>query len=77
MSRHTVFYIQLDISTQQFWNYYSQNINSIIATSTDGQRVQFPASVLQPYVTHAGIQGTFCLTVDEDAKFKSIGRVNK
>ncbi len=76
MKKDTVFYVQLDISAEQFKNYYSQNIKSIVATSHDGRRVQFPANVLQSYVTHSGVQGVFCLMVDSNARFKSISRVS-
>ena len=77
MGKDRKFYVPLDISAEQFKNYYSQNIKSIVATSHDGRRVQFPASVLQAYVTHNGVQGTFCLTVDSNSRFKSISRVNE
>jgi len=74
-NRESIFYVQLDISTVEFHNYYAQNINSVIASSHTGQRVQFPANVLQPFVSHAGVQGCFKLVIDENAKFKSIDRV--
>lgn len=76
MAKDTVFYFQLDITAEQFKNYYSQNINSIIATSHDGRRVQFPANILQPYVSHTGVQGTFSLTIDSNARLKSICRIS-
>ena len=70
-----IFYIQLDISTNEFHHYYSNNIDSVIATSHDGRKIQFPANILQPYVSHAGIQGEFKLIVDENSKFKSISKI--
>ena len=70
-----IFYIQLDISTQEFQNYYSNNINSVIAMSHDGRKVQFPANLLQPFVSHAGIQGKFKLIVSDNSKFKSISKI--
>jgi len=71
-----IFYIQLDITTAEFQHYYAKNINSVIATSHNGQRVQFPANVLQPFVTHSGIQGNFKLIIDKNSKFKSIKQLN-
>ena len=73
--RDFTFYIQLDISTTDFHRYYSQKINSVITTSHTGQKVQFPANVLQPFISHAGVQGRFKLVVDQNSKFKSIDRV--
>ena len=70
-----IFYIQLDISTTEFHHYYSNNINSVIAMSKDGRKIQFPANILQPFVSHAGVQGQFKVIVDKDSKFKSISKI--
>ena len=70
-----IFYIQLDISTTDFQNYYANNVKNVIAISNDGRKIQFPANILQKFVSHAGIQGLFKLTVDPDSKFQSIIKV--
>ena len=72
-----VFYIQLDISTTEFQNYYANNVKYVIARSTDGRKIQFPANILQKFVSHAGIQGLFKLTVDSQSKFQSMIKVDK
>ncbi len=72
----SIFYIHLNITTIEFLNYYTKNISTVIATSHNGKRVQFPANVLQSFVTHSGVQGTFKLVIDENTKFKSISRIN-
>lgn len=74
MSR--IFYIHLNITAVEFEHYYAQNINSVIATSHDGQRVQFPANILRPFVTASGVQGKFKLVMDKNKKLKSINRIN-
>lgn len=71
----SIFYIELDITTTEFQRYYSRNINSVITTCHTGQKIQFPAKILQPFVTHAGIQGKFKLVIDANARFKSIDRI--
>lgn len=71
-----IFYIHLDISTTEFHDYYSNNINSVITKSHDGRKIQFPANILQPFVSHTGIQGVFKLIVDKNSKFKSISKIN-
>ncbi|VAW92243.1 hypothetical protein MNBD_GAMMA23-282 [hydrothermal vent metagenome] len=72
----SIFYIHLNITSAEFEHYYAQNINSVIATSHDGQRVQFPANILRPFITAAGVQGMFKLVMDENTKLKSINRIN-
>ncbi len=72
----SIFYIHLNITSAEFEHYYAQNINSVIATSHDGQRVQFPAKILRPFVTVSGVQGRFKLVMDKNKKLKSISRVN-
>jgi len=71
-----IFYIQLNITSAEFWHYYAKNANSVLATSHDGRRVQFPANALQPFVTHSGVQGAFKLVIDENTKLKSINRID-
>jgi len=70
-----IFYIQLDISTTEFQNYYANNVKNVIAISNDGRKIQFPANILQKFVSHAGIQGLFKLTVDSQSKFQSMIKV--
>ncbi len=72
-----IFYIQLDISSADFRQYYAKKIKSVIATSHDGRRVQFPANILQPFVTHSGVQGQFRLVTDSHARFKSIRKLKQ
>src|SRR3569833_3268126 len=43
----------------------------------DGRTLQFPAQVLQRFVTHAGIHGLFEIEFDEQYKFVDIRRVSE
>ena len=70
-----IFYIQLDISSTDFQNYYANNVNNVIAISNDGRKIQFPANILQKFVSHSGIQGQFKLTVDSHSKFQSMIKI--
>lgn len=74
-AKDSIFYIVLDITAAEFRDYYSQDINSVITTSHTGEKVLFPANILQPFVTYSGIQGQFKIVIDKNAKFKSISRV--
>jgi len=74
--KDAIFYIQLNISAADFHHYYAQNVNSVITTSHTGETIRFPANVLQPFVSHSGVYGKFKITIDSNAKFKSIERVS-
>lgn len=56
----------LSISSQQYVQYYRGSVRQVLAQSTTGATVQFPAALLIPFVTSAGISGRFVLTCDEN-----------
>lgn len=67
--------LKLNISTDQYQKNY-QSIGAIVHThSVDGRSVQFPANILQRFVTHAGVIGHFKIEFDDSGKFLQILRV--
>jgi hypothetical protein len=62
------FEIRLHISSEQYLDYYRGTIRQVRVRCTTGQHVQFPASLLQRFVTPDGIHGHFVLTCDEHHK---------
>jgi len=58
----------LNISSQEYLQYYRGNVINVIATCSDGRTVQFPAGLLTAFVTSAGIRGAFELVCDEQGK---------
>ena len=65
---------QLHIPPEKFLDYYRGEVRMVIARCTTGQSVQFPASLLQKYVSAEGIQGDFILTCDENHKCIALER---
>ena len=65
---------QLHISSEAYLDYYRGAARSVIARCLSGQTVQFPASLLQGFVTMDGIHGRFVLTCDENNKCISLQR---
>jgi hypothetical protein len=55
----------LDISSEDYLRYYQGSAHSVVVTSEDGRRIQFPASNLRPFVTREGVRGRFELLLDE------------
>ena len=64
----------LRISPDQYLDYYRGTVRQVIARCTSGQSVQFPASLLQRFVTKEGIHGDFVLTCDEHHKNSRLER---
>lgn len=63
------------ISREQFLSWYRGARRTVSVRARDGRVIHFPANILQPYVTHDGIQGSFALHFDEQNKFRSIERL--
>ncbi len=72
MSRYV---FQLHISSVQYLDYYRGTARSVLARATSGQTVQFPASLLQRFVTPDGIRGNFVLVCNDQHKCVSLRRV--
>jgi hypothetical protein len=70
------FEFRLNISEQQYLNYYRGSVRQIIVRSTTGATIQFPASLLTKFVTSSGVQGHFLLTCDDAFKGSDVRRVD-
>lgn len=66
---------QLRISAEQYLDYYRGIARHVIARSHAGETVQFPASLLQRFVSNEGINGEFALTCDDDHKSARLERL--
>lgn len=67
---------QLRITAGQYLDYYRGAARHVIAHSTAGQTVQFPASLLQRFVTREGVHGRFVLLCDENNKCIELQRID-
>ena len=63
------------MSTAEYLPYYQGQLHSIVATSTTGLKVQFPAMHLRKYLTSSGIDGFFCMET-ENNKFLSLTQLS-
>lgn len=69
------FEFRLSISSQQYLQYYRGSVRQVLAQSTTGETVQFPAALLTPFVTSAGISGRFSLTCEDSGRGAELRRV--
>jgi len=65
----------LRIPPARYLDYYRGTARHVIVRCTNGQTVQFPASLLQQYVTTEGIRGDFALTCDDHNKIDRLERL--
>jgi hypothetical protein len=65
----------LRITADQYLAYYRGTARHVIVPCTTGQAVQFPASLLQQFVTTEGICGQFALTCDEQHRNSRLERL--
>lgn len=68
--------VDISISYDEYIKQY-QFPGVVVSTyARSGQSVQFPANILQPFIDHRGISGTFQIEFDDNGKFSAINRVN-
>jgi hypothetical protein len=68
------FKFHLGISAERYLDYYRGTVRQVVVRCPDGLTVQFPASLLKPFVTDAGIHGMFVLTCGDDNRGASLQR---
>ena len=73
MNRLTV---DLNISSDEYQKLYQGVARDVVVSARDGRSVRFPARILRPYLSHAGIKGTFVIEFDDNNKFQSVQRLN-
>ena len=68
-------YFRLHVSAEKYQSYYQGSAKAVIVTAEDGRTIKFPASALQKFDQHTGIQGRFEIIFDEQYKLVSLNRV--
>ena len=69
------YYFSINMSYQEFLPYYQGQIFAIQVITTQGLKVQFPASHMRQYVTSTGIKGYFCMNTQNN-KFLSLTKIS-
>ncbi|GAB2190826.1 hypothetical protein MAH1_24340 [Sessilibacter sp. MAH1] len=69
--------LNLNISPVELQKLYTSGGQApVIATATDGRKVQFPAAFLKPWLTHSGIHGQFRLYFDQNNRMKHVQKLS-
>jgi hypothetical protein len=66
---------QLHLSAEQCLEYYRGAARHVVVREANGQTVQFPASLIQRFVTADGVHGHFVLTCDDQNKHAALQRL--
>jgi hypothetical protein len=66
----------LDLTSEQYLRYYRGTARAVSVVSIEGQRLEFPADRLRPFVTHEGVHGLFSLQFDDSNRFVSLQRLD-
>jgi hypothetical protein len=65
----------LRLTAEQYLDYYRGAARHVLVRCTTGQTVQFPASLLQQFVTTDGIRGDFALVCDDHNRNSRLERL--
>ena len=68
--------ISIRISADEYLKHYQGAAKSVFTQSVDGRSIRFPAKILQPFVTHNGIEGSFIIQFDDNKQFKEIIKID-
>jgi len=74
MNQTIRFYLQL--SYDEYSAVYKGHAQHVITKSFDGRTIRFPADILKPYLTRAGILGTFAIHFDNNNRFQSLEKIS-
>jgi hypothetical protein len=65
----------LHLGADELLRWYRGAARDVFAVSDEGLRFQFPANVLQRFVTEEGVHGRFAISFDEQHRFAGIRRI--
>jgi len=59
----------INISPDDFLLVYQGSAKSVIVREYGGKTISLPAAKFMPFLNHNGVQGHFCLQLDDYGKF--------
>ena len=67
--------VDIRLPRDEYLKVYQSYVRQVRAVARSGESVRFPISVLQPFLTHEGVTGSFRLSFDSDHKFIGIEQI--
>lgn len=72
----TTLRFSMNIPREEAMRYYDGTVRFVIVYAENGQRIQFPAQHIRPFITQSGVQGIFSLSFDDNHKMIGIQRIS-
>ena len=67
---------RLVLDVDQCLAFYQGLYTDVVVQAENGQTVQLPLKHFRPYISHAGVNARFVLTLTDQAKFHSLEKIN-
>jgi hypothetical protein len=67
--------LDISIPAERYEALYSGSVRDVQAMSREGLRVRFPGRILQKFLNHDGVCGTFVIEFDDSHKFRAITKI--
>ena len=71
----TEFKFNLQLSAENYLQYYEGVAKAIQVKSFCGKTIQFPADKMREFVLEDGVHGTFVICLDDNNKFLSVKKM--
>jgi hypothetical protein len=65
----------LNINREQALRYYQGTASAVVVTTITGQKLQFPAQHIRPFIEQNGIKGHFSIEFDDNNKLIGLKRI--
>jgi hypothetical protein len=65
----------LDLPADQALRYYQGSARYVVVRAENGQRLQFPAEHIRPFIGQDGVTGRFSIQFDDNNKLLAIKRL--
>jgi len=69
-------HFRLDLPPDEALRYYQGKARVVVVIADNGQRIQFPAEHIRPFIEQSGVQGYFSIQFDDDNKLLDLRRIN-
>ena len=67
--------IDIALPADRYEALYTGVVKDVQAVSREGVRVRFPGMILQKFLQHDGVHGTFVIEFDDANKFRAITKI--
>ena len=68
-------HFRLNLPPDEALRYYQGHARFVVVTAENGQRIQFPAEHIRPFINQSGVQGYFSSQFDESNKLLGLKRI--